>query len=191
MKCKAATKKKMFSVLRMLALIVAAIVLGVNMYLWNARTLVGNSLPMPFGVGAAVVLSGSMEPTLAVNDLMVFREAKSIQVGDVVVFQDMGNHVVHRVIALQEDQVQTKGDANNAADDPISIEDVRGIVVFSIPGVGSVVRMLKTPAGTITLLILLVFLLEFPHYKERKKGQEDLDKIKEEIRRLREESMEE
>ena len=179
------TKKKLFSVLRSCGLILTGIIFGINVYLWNARTLAGNSLPMPFGIGAAVVLSGSMEPTLRVNDVIFFRETETFEEGDIVVFQDRGKHVVHRVIALQEDQMVTKGDANNAADEPVLLENVRGTVVFSIPAVGGVIRVLKTPVGTICLLALLVFLLEFPHYQERKKGQEDLEKIKEEIRKLR------
>ena len=48
-------------VLRILVLIICGIVLGVNVYLANANSLVGNKLPMPFGYGSAVVLSGSME----------------------------------------------------------------------------------------------------------------------------------
>ena len=45
--------------------------MGINVYLWNASSLAGNAMPMPFGFGMAVVLSGSMEPVLSVNDLLL------------------------------------------------------------------------------------------------------------------------
>ena len=58
-------------ILRVLLLAVCGLVLGLNIYSANAKSLVGNHLPMPFGYGAAVVLSGSMEPTLSVGDLIL------------------------------------------------------------------------------------------------------------------------
>ena len=92
-------KKRIWSaVLRFSLMALVAVVVGVNVYLWNAKTLVGNSLPMPFGVGAAVVLSGSMEPTLSVDDLIVFKRVDDCETGDIIVFQDDNQHIVHRVV---------------------------------------------------------------------------------------------
>ena len=48
---------------RILMIVVISLVIGLSIYSWNARRVVGNSLPMPFGIGSSVVLSGSMEPT--------------------------------------------------------------------------------------------------------------------------------
>ena len=50
--------------------------IGFNVYLANAYGLVGNQLPMPFGYGAAVVLSGSMEPEFSEGDLILIKETK-------------------------------------------------------------------------------------------------------------------
>ena len=56
-------KRKLFiNILRTVLLIICGTLIGVNVYLINAKTLAGNDLPMPFGYGAAVVLSGSLEP---------------------------------------------------------------------------------------------------------------------------------
>ena len=53
-------KKKLTvkSVLHVTALLLCGAILGLNIYSANAGKLVGNKLPMPFGYGAAVVLSG-------------------------------------------------------------------------------------------------------------------------------------
>ena len=51
-------KFKWTDLTRRVVLVLLGIVLGVNVYLANAQRLVGNQLPMPFGYGAAMVLSG-------------------------------------------------------------------------------------------------------------------------------------
>ena len=51
-------------VARYVILGILAVVLGVNVFYLNASRLAGNEVPMPFGYGASVVLSGSMEPVL-------------------------------------------------------------------------------------------------------------------------------
>lgn len=175
------------TVIRRILLALCGIILGINIYNINAKNLVGNQLPMPFGYGMAVVLSGSMEPTYSVNDLIVVKEAKSYQEGDVVVFQDVYDLVVHRIVAVSEAEVTTQGDANNTADEPIPLTAVKGKVIFSVPGIGSLVTALKSPVSIAILLAVAVLLLEMPYRMEKKKDKEDLDKIREEIRRLKEE----
>ena len=64
--------KQLKTALRMLALLILGVFLGIRFYAWNAQHLTGNAVPMPFGVGASVVLSGSMEPALSVGDLLIF-----------------------------------------------------------------------------------------------------------------------
>ena len=71
--------------MRLLLLILCGLVIGVNMYLANANSLVGNQLPMPFGYGAAVVLSGSMEPEFSEGDLIFVKETESYKQNDIVV----------------------------------------------------------------------------------------------------------
>ena len=121
--------KKLKTALRVAVLVLVSLVLGINVYLWNARSLTGNALPMPFGFGAALVLTGSMEPTIMVDDLIFVKEAQSYAPDDIVVFQSGSLLVVHRVVEVREDQLITRGDANNTADAPVAIADVKGTVV--------------------------------------------------------------
>lgn len=179
------TKRRLKNIGRIFLLIVISLIIGIKIYDWNAQTLAGNTMPMPFGWGISVVLSGSMEPTLSVNDLVVVREADGYEIGDIVVYQDGASLVIHKIISMDGDTVITKGDANNVADNPISISAVKGKAVASVPVAGAAVRFLKTPVATVLLLIAIVVLFELPFLRERKKSEEDLEKIKEEIRRLK------
>ncbi|MCD8364566.1 MAG: signal peptidase I [Clostridiales bacterium] len=180
-----AKKEKHFRILRRILLIAVSLVIGVNAYLWNARNLVGNQLPMPFGYGVAVVLSGSMEPVLSVDDLVLIKKTQDVDVGDIIVFQSSGELIIHRVISIDAGTIQTQGDANNIADSPVDVSDVKGKLVLSIPYIGKVVRVLKTPAVILILCVAVVVLMELSYRGERRRGDEEIEEIMEEIRQLK------
>lgn len=173
-------------IVRRVLLVIFGAVLGINVYLANARNLMGNQMPMPFGFGAAMVLSGSMEPTFSAGDLIIVKEQNSdFAVDDIVVFQDGTNLVVHRIIEMGEDTVTTQGDANNAKDAPIEISTIKGRVLFWIPYAGNVVSFLKTPVGIICVIAAAIALVEIPRRKEKVRDDEERQKIIDEINRLK------
>ena len=178
-------KKLKQMILRVILFALISLIIGFKFYMWNAKNLVGNAMPMPFGMGVSVVLSGSMEPELSVNDLVLVKSQDSDRNGDVVVYQDGSILVIHRIVSIDGDKVITQGDANNAADDPINISAVKGKAMWHIPFVGGAVRFLQSPAGVIILIIAAVVLFELPYLQERKKSDDELQKIKDEIRRLK------
>lgn len=174
------------STTRIILLVFAALTVGLNIYTVNALRIGGNAVPMPFGVGAAVVLSGSMEPELSVGDLLIVLDSSSYEIGDVVVYQDGNIAVTHRIVRFSdEEEIVTQGDANNTEDDPISAEAIKGEVVAVIPFVGYVINAIKTPIVTICILALAVFLLERSFRAEKQTDNEKLDSIKAEIERLK------
>ena len=188
MKHSGKTKINLKDAFRWLLIILCGLILGINVYLANANSLVGNQLPMPFGYGAAVVLSGSMEPEFSEGDLIVVKETDNYNKNDIVVFQDGGSLVVHRIINIDGETITTKGDANKSADEPINVSAVKGRVLFWIPFVGKVVEFLKTPVGTICIIAAAIALIEIPRRNEKKKDDEERQKILDEIERLKEES---
>ncbi len=179
--------KRSKSIIRITLLTLAALIIGVNVYAMNASRLAGNTVPMPFGVGAAVVLSGSMEPELSVGDLLIVAERGNYDVGDIVVYQDAQMMVTHRIISVEDDEIVTKGDANNTQDRPISREQIKGKVVAVIPLIGYLVNVMKTPVGTLAILIISVWLMECSFRSDKKKNAQALDEIKTEIEKLKKE----
>ena len=177
------------STFRLLLLVLCGLLIGVNVYLANANGLVGNQLPMPFGYGASVILSGSMEPEFSKGDLIVVKETEKYKRNDIVVFQSGNSLVVHRIIHIDGETITTKGDANNTADEPINVSAVKGKVLFWIPYVGSVVGFLKTPIGIICIIAAAIALVEIPRRNEKKKDDEERQKIVEEIERLKNEQL--
>ncbi len=177
--------KTLKTILRFVLLIICGAVFGMNIYLANANKLVGNKMPMPFGYGAAVVLSGSMEPTYSVDDLIIVKEQADYVLDDIVVYQDGGILVVHRIVDIDEEQVITKGDANNTTDEPIEVSVIKGKVLFAVPSVGPLVEFLKSPIGTIIVVALAILLVEIPRRREQKQDDEERQKIIDEIRKLK------
>ncbi len=178
-------KKKIAKTAGRIALIsLIAILIGVSIYNLNAKALLGEQLPMPFGIGASVVLSGSMEPELSVNDLIIVKKTEEVRLEQVVVYQSGSSLTVHRIKSIEGDVIITKGDGNNAYDEPISPEQIKGEVIYVIPYVGVIVNIIQHPVTVIIILAAAVFLFERSFRQEKKKDSEELERIKQEIERL-------
>lgn len=132
------------------------------------------------------VISGSMEPTYSVGDLIYVKDVNpyEIEVGTPITFVLNENLVVatHRVVEVDTDNQHfyTKGDANDTADSsPVHFNNVIGVPQFRIPLLGYVSDFIQNPPGMyITVgiglvLILIVFLPDL--FGKKKKVQEKIE----------------
>lgn len=172
-------------VFRYIVLSFIGIVLGLCIYTQNAKGLVRDEMPMPFGYGMSVVLSGSMEDRLSVDDLVIIKATDHFVVNDIVLYQDGDNLVIHRIIEIDGDTVITKGDANNVADEPINKSQIKGVLVYDIAGIGAAVNILKQPVSIIIILVAPLLLTELSYRKEKENDTEELDEIKKMIEELK------
>ena len=181
-------QKKRFSkktVFRYIVFSFIGIVLGLFVYTQNAKGLLKDKIPMPFGYGMSVVLSGSMESRLSVDDLVIIKATDNYKVNDIVLFQDGNSLVIHRIIKIDGDTVTTKGDANNTADEPINKSQIKGVLVYDIAGLGAMVNILKQPVSVFIILAAAFLLTEFSYRKEKDTDTEELDEIKKMIEELK------
>ena len=133
------------------------------------------------------VVSGSMEPTYSVGDLLYVKEVDpdSIKVGDPITFVLNEDLVVatHRVVAIDSEnrQFTTKGDANETEDaSPVHCNNLVGVPVFAIPLLGYASAYIQSPPGMYiaiafgVLLLAAVFLPDILTKKNQKdKKQEE------------------
>lgn len=120
-----------------------------------------------FGIGYAVVVSGSMEPKIHINDLIIYQahEKNVYKEDDVIVYEreDSAEEeailITHRIRKIDGDTLITRGDANTADDQPITFADVIGKVVWRIPYIGVIANFVKTPFGMISVFAVIVLLL--------------------------------
>lgn len=130
------------------------------------------------------VISGSMEPTYSVGDLLYVKtvDPDSVKVGDPITFVLNEDLVVatHRVVKVDRENrlFTTKGDANETEDAmPVHFNNLVGVPVFAIPLLGYVSAYIQNPPGmyvAIALgaaLLLAVFLPDLFTKKEDNKEE--------------------
>ena len=150
-----------------------AFLLICNLYTIGARYLTGHPQPTVFGWTWAVVLSGSMEPEIQVNDIVVAHKEESYNVGDIVTYTSRDSIVTHRIVAEDSDYYTTKGDQNNTEDThPVPKSSVIGKVTYVIPGVGLFIQYLRTPLGMTCLVLIGLLLIEIPYLLDKRKNEE-------------------
>ncbi len=150
-----------------------------------------NSMPMPFGFGASLVLSGSMEPEISTDDLVFVRKPGELHVGDVILYYDAGgSRVLHRITYMDGNKVITKGDANNTEDKPISSEAVLGVYTGRIPGAGKVIRFVTNPPFVMAVIFILMMAAIAWIFIEERNERKKLDGIRAEIYSIKAENEE-
>lgn len=112
------------------------------------------------------VMSGSMEPTYSVGDLLYVKtvDPDSVKVGDPITFILNEELMVatHRVVAVDSEnrQFTTKGDANETADaNPVHFNNLIGVPVFALPLLGYVSAYIQSPPGMYVAIAFGVVLL--------------------------------
>ena len=121
----------------------------------------------PFGIRTAVVLTGSMSPTIEINDFVIVKKPSEIEVGDIVSYKenDGGMEVLHRVVKIEDGEITTKGDANNIEDKPVEISQVTGVYVGKIEYLGKIISFIVQPVVFSIIIVLLLIILFAPYKK--------------------------
>ena len=94
-----------------------------------------------FKYGALVIGSTSMAGTIDKGDIIIYVSGNDVLENDIIVFKKGSVRVVHRVVKVEDRNVEmryfTKGDANDIRDkDYVINNDIIGRVVFSIKYLG-------------------------------------------------------
>lgn len=128
-------------------------------------------IPSVAGYSMLRVLTGSMEPEIPTDSIIVVRrtEPEEVQVGDVISFYSsdpsLGGAVnTHRVLEIKEENgllvYTTKGDANHIVDNyPPNEKDLIGVVIFSSGLLGVFIRLLSNPVIFLPLVLLPLLIL--------------------------------
>ena len=139
-----------------------------------------------------VVSSGSMYPELAMYDIIVISGHISfddIKIGDIIVFDRPKDHdkvIVHRVVAVVDDDpktLRTKGDSNQQSivgtDYPITDKEYIGKVVYVVPQVGFITKILQPPINYIIIAVIIgVMVIRQIYKKDKKKLLDYIDQTK-------------
>ena len=130
------------------------------------------------GIRPFVVLSGSMEPTIhkgSISLINVNYQYSKIKNNDIIAYTaTSGDKVTHRIINITDEGMETKGDKNDSSDGfSTTEENYIGKNIFSIPGVGYLVKNIQTRRGKIILGTLIVFFLLSGFFMSDKTGKRE------------------
>lgn len=153
------------------------------------------------GYQCYTVISGSMQPTYNVGDLIYVKKVdpQTIKVGDPITFVLNEDLVVatHRVVRIdaENNRFHTKGDANDIEDnEAVHFKNVIGVPHFAIPKLGYVSDFVQHPPGTYitigigVLLVLLVFLPDLIGKKKEEEKDPETAAVQEELNTAAEEN---
>jgi len=104
--------------------------------------------------------------------------------GDIIVFNRPSGHdrvIVHRVVDIIDNEpliIRTKGDSNPASipgtDFPITDEEYIGKVVYVIPQIGFITRILTPPLNYIIIAVIVGIMIIKQISKNKKSGSESV-----------------
>lgn len=124
-----------------------------------------------FGYTVFEVQSGSMAPTVNVDDMLLVKLTDDIEKDDIITYKKDDNFITHRVIEANGNKIITKGDSNNSEDKIIEKEDVLGKIVKIFPGFGKWKKILLSPAVLIAIFSTLTIFSFVFSYSDKKKAK--------------------
>ncbi len=203
-------KNKVFRIIKLIKNIICWTLIAVLVFTLVVffMSRINGSTPSVFGYSIFRVSSGSMEPELKVGDIILDKTVdnpEDLKVGDVITFKssDYGDLLVtHKVIKAPYEEngklmLQTKGIANEVEDKPISIDNVKGIMICKVDYLDTVYNVFLSPWGLLILiaLIVIIFFDEIitivKILTNNDKSVKDADNINEIIDRLQAEKLKE
>lgn len=165
------TISRFISIFINVLIVLTLLILLMNIFLNFRENKKDGRLPGIFGYKFLIELSDSMYPVLKVDDLVIIKENKSdsYKKGDIISFRNKEQAVItHRIIKVitKDNKIyyQTKGDNNGTKDiELVENNQIEGIYVTSLRGVGGVYKFLASPSGitVILLVIVIIFLMDF------------------------------
>ena len=149
--------RKIFHVFLNITLFVVGFLLIISIYNFISIKLLHKEYTNMFGYTFMEITSGSMEPTIHVDDYVFIKLGhKNIKKGDIITFKVDDAVITHRITNIEGDKVVTKGDANNDNDNLIKHKDVIGKVVYIGSSFGIYLKVLQTPIVFIMIFVTII-----------------------------------
>lgn len=133
-----------------------------------------------FGYTFFEVASGSMSPSIEVNDLVIIKlNDNKYKTSDIITYINGKDYITHRIYSINNDEIITKGDNNNSVDSPISKKDILGKVIYIIPEFGIWRNVILNPKVIISLFITIILFgiyFNIDNFKRNKNRGDSIEK---------------
>lgn len=118
------------------------------------------------------IATGSMAKTINIDDIIIVKLGSEYKTNDIITYEENGNFITHRITEIKDNSIITKGDNNNAEDEPIQKENVIGKVVFTIKNIGVWKKVFSDAKVIISCTLTIILFILLVVYKE-KQGKEN------------------
>lgn len=144
-------------------LLMVALFFGVTFFL-SQILIKDDTISSVNGYSAQTIISGSMEPTLSVYDVIIVKKQDNYNLGDIITFyvpEEDGKMVcyTHRIVSVGDGFYLTQGDNNQQWDEwTVYRQNVVGTIQARIPKIGKfVLGFSKIPLDAWRIAIVVVF----------------------------------
>ncbi|MBR2968447.1 MAG: signal peptidase I [Clostridia bacterium] len=176
--------KTTVNVIKYLFLGICILIIVANLYSLVARKMFSKQLPLFFGVGTAIVASGSMEPEIMTGEMVFVVAGREYEVGEIVSYTGKNTPITHRIIRINRDEngkilsYVTAGDNNLnqdgtlSEDGDIAPDRIIGRVVWHNKALGDMVVFMQSPLGMVALVVLGAAIYFVPEWISKRKNGE-------------------
>ena len=168
---------KIFQVFIDILVFIITVLIFFSLYNFISLKVLNKEYSNVLGVSIFEIVSGSMEPTLNVKDLIVVKKTSNISKNDIITYIDGKDFITHRVIKIEGNTLTTKGDSNNSDDVRIDKSKVIGKVILRIPKGGVLREVFTTPKVIVSIVVTLILISLSISYipKDKRKKVVSLD----------------
>lgn len=148
--------------------IITILIIILNLYILYVKIVKKQDIIKFNGYYAFIVISGSMKPTINVDDLIIIKEEKQYKEQDIVTYKSNQSVITHRIIKKEGNTIWTKGDNNHVEDSPIQNSQIYGKYIYKIKNIGKVIKIINSPVGIAAFLGIVYFSIRKLSTKERR-----------------------
>lgn len=138
------------------------------------------------------IVSGSMEPTLEINDVVIVKKCpiNELKEGDIITFLQEDRIISHRILKITNDKgelkFKTKGDNNEIADkDEVDSDKIFGKVLFSVKRIGKIIQYIQNVRIFINIIIFAIIIFVLVSLNDNHKNNRKMKRRKYEIKKMR------
>ena len=165
--------KKIIKIIVNIFTCILVLLLGLVIYGKAVLTFTDNAYPNYFGYTFFEVASGSMQPTLQINDVILIKVTQeNLKKDDIIAFRGEEAIITHRILFIDGDVITVKGDNNDVVDKPITKKQVIGKVIKVFPELGIWKKVLTEPKILFAIFITLLLFDFALSYGDKSKTKE-------------------
>ena len=154
---------------------VLAIALLFNLISIFKRVALKEQIPLVMGYGNAIIITGSMEPSINIMDVIIIHKQTDYEPGDIVTYRS-NIPITHRILEKTSDGYITQGDANNTQDPEVNKNQIIGKVIKIVPKAGNVILFFQKPFGMLILILCLFAMIEAPRLIDKIRKSDHINK---------------